>query len=443
MSGSEAASQGEPEPEEHSGRNLDGHGGGAGAGRDFGERTDRQHQRPEPDRGSGERSPAGRHTGREAQAPGSGHASVRHIDEKRTGRRPEGPAHPKKAGLGQTLKRTVTEFKEDNLSDSAGALTYSAVLSIFPALIALFSLVGLIMSPQRLVNVATDLVGSIGPASAVDTFKGPISSLAGSKSTASLMLIVGVAAALWIASGYVGAFMRASNVIYEVEEGRSFFKIRPLQMLVTLLLVLLQALVLIALVASGPLARKVGSAIGVGDTAVTAWNFAKWPVLLLVVVLMFCLLYYASPNARLSGLKSVIPGAVLALAIWLVASVGFAFYVANFGSYNKTYGSLGGVIVFLVWLWITNLAILLERSSTQSGNAVVRSQPANVEPNANFRSRNAPGPNGRSAPAPHDPALCPVPELAWRSPSLHHARSPGGTHTPWLALRRPVGLVLQ
>ncbi len=153
--------------------------------------------------------------------------------------------------------------------------------------------------------------------------------------------------------------MRASNVIYEVEEGRPVFKLRPLQMLVTLLLVLLQAVVLISLVVSGPLATKVGSAIGAGDSAVTAWNFAKWPVLLLVVVLMFAVLYYASPNARLSGLKSVLPGALLALVIWLVASVGFAAYVANFGSYNKTYGALAGVIVFLVWPWITNLAILL------------------------------------------------------------------------------------
>ncbi|WP_411090446.1 YihY/virulence factor BrkB family protein [Streptomyces sp. 049-1] len=279
--------------------------------------------------------------------------------EKYTGRRPEGPAHEQKGGLGQTLKRTMTEFKEDNLSDSAAALTYFAVLSIFPALIALLSLVGLVMSPQKIISTATDLVSEIGPASAVDTFKGPIEGLASNKGTAGILLIVGVAAALWTASGYVGAFMRASNVIYEVEEGRSFVKLRPLQMLVTLVLILLQALVLIALVVSGPFAQKAGSALGVGDAAVTAWQFGKWPVLLIVVVLIFCVLYYASPNARVGGLKSVLPGAVLALVIWLVASVAFAFYVANFGSYNKTYGTLAGVIALLVWLWITNLAILL------------------------------------------------------------------------------------
>ncbi|MGR8008120.1 YihY/virulence factor BrkB family protein [Streptomyces hypolithicus] len=280
--------------------------------------------------------------------------------EKFSGRhRPEGPAHTQKGGLGQTLKRTLTEFKEDNLSDAAAALTYFAVLSVFPALIAMLALVGLVMDPKKIVDTATDLVSSIGPASAVDTFKGPIEGLASNKGSAGILLIVGVAAALWTASGYVGAFMRASNTIYEVEEGRSFIKLRPLQMLVTLVLIILQALVLIALVVSGPLAKKAGSALGVGDAAVTAWNIAKWPVMLLVVILIFAVLYYSSPNARLAGLKSVVPGAALALVIWLVASVAFTFYLANFGSYNKTYGALGGMIAFLVWLWITNLALLL------------------------------------------------------------------------------------
>ncbi|WP_405774361.1 YihY/virulence factor BrkB family protein [Streptomyces sp. NBC_00859] len=293
----------------------------------------------------------------DAQPHGEG-GLTRH-DEKTSGRRPEGPPHPRRGGLGQTVKRTLAEFKEDNLSDSAAALTYYAVLSVFPALIALVSLVGLVMDPKTIVHKATNLISSIGPASAVNTFKGPINDIASNRSTGTVLLIVGLASALWTASGYVGAFIRASNRIYEVEEGRSFFKLRPLQLLVTLILVLLQALVLIALVVTGPFARKVGSAIGAGDAAVTAWNYAKWPVLVVVVLLIFSVLYYASPNARLSGLKAVLPGSALALVLWLVASVGFAFYVANFASYNQTYGTLGGIIVFLVWLWITNLAVLL------------------------------------------------------------------------------------
>jgi membrane protein len=260
---------------------------------------------------------------------------------------------------GQTLKRTVAEFKEDQLTDRAAALTYYGVLSIFPALIALVSIVGLVGNPATVTNTLTDVISSIGPASAVETFKGPIESITNSSGVAGVLLIVGIAAALWTASGYVGAFMRAANVIYEVEEGRSFVKLRPLQMLVTLVLVLLLALVLVAVVLTGPLADAVGSAVGLGSTAVTAWDIGKWPVLLAVVVVMIALLYYASPNAKLGGVKSILPGAVLAVVIWLVASAGFAFYVANFGSYDKTYGALGGVVVFLVWVWLTNVAILL------------------------------------------------------------------------------------
>jgi membrane protein len=173
------------------------------------------------------------------------------------------------------------------------------------------------------------------------------------------LFIVGIAGALWSASGYVGAFMRASNTMYEVQEGRSIVKLRPLQMLITLILVVLQVIVLAALVLTGPLARAVGDAVGLGSAAITAWDIAKWPVLLVLVILMLAVLYYFSPNARLGGFKRILPGAALALVVWLIASAGFAFYVANFGSYNKTYGALGGVVVFLVWLWITNVALLL------------------------------------------------------------------------------------
>jgi membrane protein len=298
-------------------------------------------------------------------------------EPKTSGRRPEGPAHARKGSLGQTLKRTLTEFKEDELTDRAAALTYYAVLSLFPALIALISIVGLVADPKTVTDAMTKVISQIGPASAVDTFKGPIEGLTKSSGTAGILLIVGIAAALWTASGYVGAFMRASNVIYEVEEGRSFIKLRPLQMLVTLVLVVLLALVLVALVVTGPLARAVGSAVGVGGTAVTVWDIAKWPVLFAVVAFMVTLLYFASPNAKLQGLRSIVPGAVLAIVVWLIASAAFAFYVANFGSYNKTYGALGGVICFLVWLWLTNVAILLgaelnaerERSRQLEGGA--------------------------------------------------------------------------
>ena len=257
-----------------------------------------------------------------------------------------------------TLKRTATEFREDNLSDWAAALTYYGLLSLFPALIALVSIVGLFADPQSTTQKVTDIVTQIGPQSAADTFSGPIESITSNRGAAGVLFVVGLVVALWSASNYVGAFMRASNIVYETPEGRPFWKLRPLQILVTLVMVILLALLALALVLTGPLADAVAEPLGIGDAAVTAWDIAKWPVMLAVVVAMIAVLYYASPNVKLRGLKWVTPGSIVAVIVWLVASAAFAFYVASFSSYDKTYGALGGVVALLVWLWITNLAVL-------------------------------------------------------------------------------------
>ena len=204
----------------------------------------------------------------------------------------------------------------------------------------------------------TDVVDQIGPASAADTFKGPIESITSSQSTSGIMAIVGILVALWSASGYVGAFMRASNIIYETPEGRPIWKLRPLQMLVTLIILVLAAVTLLALIVSGPLAEAIGGAVGLSDTAVTIYQIAKWPILAALVITIFAVLYYATPNVKLRGFKWVTLGGVVALVVWILVSAAFAFYVANFGSYDKTYGTLGGVVVLLMWLWLTNLAIL-------------------------------------------------------------------------------------
>jgi membrane protein len=258
-----------------------------------------------------------------------------------------------------TLKRTVREFKEDKLNHWAAALTYYAVLSLFPALLVLVSLVGLFGDPERTTKVLTDTVSELGPATAASTFEGPIESITSNRGAAGIMFVVGVASALWAASGYVSAFAEASNSIYEVEEGRPFWKLKPLQLVVTLTLIILAATVALALVLTGPIVGALGGALGVSDTALTVWRFAKWPAMVLLVVLIFGVLYYTSPNARVSGVRWVTGGALVALFAWIVASIGFALYVANFSSYDKTYGTLGGVVVFLLWLWITNIAILL------------------------------------------------------------------------------------
>jgi membrane protein len=271
---------------------------------------------------------------------------------------PDDPGDLPKRSWGATLKRTFSEFKDDNVTDWAAALTYYGLLALFPAIAALVSIVGLVFSPSTITRVLTDTLTSIGPKSSIQTFQGPINQVTGSKQAAGLGVVVGIALSLWSASGYIGAFIRASNAIYEREEGRGFFKLRPVQLLVTLILVLLAALIVVALIVSGPLASAIGGAVGLGSTAVTVWNIAKWPVMLVVVMVMLAILYYASPNAKQPKFKWISPGAIVAVIVWVIASALFAFYVANFSSYNKTYGTLGGVISFLVWLWITNIAVL-------------------------------------------------------------------------------------
>jgi membrane protein len=277
-------------------------------------------------------------------------------DEPRRDYRPTGAEA--KTGWFATLRRTATEFSEDNLTDWAAALTYYGLLSLFPALIALVSVVGVIGDPQSTTRTITDIVTRIGPESAAQTFSGPIESITSNQSRAGIALVVGLLIALWSASGYVGAFMRASNVIYETPEGRPIWKLRPLQMLVTLALVILMALVALGLVLTGPIVDAVAEPIGLSSTATTIWDIAKWPVLAALFVTMISILYYASPNVKLRGFKWVTPGSVVALVVWVLASAGFAFYVSNFGSYDKTYGALAGMVVLLIWLWITNLAIL-------------------------------------------------------------------------------------
>lgn len=256
------------------------------------------------------------------------------------------------------LRRTVTSFRERNLTDWAAALTYYAVLALFPALLVLVSFIGLAGQHPDTTNALLGIVEDLGPSSAVETFRGPIEEVVESKGGAGALLGVGLLSALWSASGYIGAFMRASNAIYEIEEGRPFWKLRPLQVLVTLAMVLALAVVALALVISGPVAEAVGKAIGLGGAAVTAWGIAKWPVLLVIVMTMVAVLYYVAPNVRLPGFRWITPGGTVAVLLWIAASAAFGIYVANFGSYDATYGALGGVIIFLVWLWISNLAIL-------------------------------------------------------------------------------------
>ena len=282
---------------------------------------------------------------------------------------------------GGVLKRTFGEFKEDNLTDWAAALTYYGIVSIFPALIALVSILGLI--GQSATKPLLDNLGSFAPGPAHEILSNALHGLTQSRSPAGILFIVGLAGAIWSASGYIGAFIRASNVIWDVEEGRPIWRTIPLRVVVTIVMLVLLAASAFAVVVTGPLADRVGKLIGIGGAAVTAWDIAKWPVLILVVSLMFSVLYYASPNVRQPGFKWVTPGGILAVVVWILASAAFGLFVANFGSYNKTYGSLGAIVIFLVWLWLTNVAILLGaelNAEIERGRQIEAGQPPDREP---------------------------------------------------------------
>jgi len=272
-------------------------------------------------------------------------------------RKPDSPTDLTKPSTFFVLRKVIREFSKDQCTDLAAALTYYAVLSLFPALLALVSLLGIFGQGQKTVDSVLQMVDDLGPSSAVDTLRGPVEQLVDAPS-AGFALVIGLLGALWSASGYVGAFGRAMNRMYEVEEGRPIWKLRPWILLVTLVALLMAAAVGLMLAISGPVASAIGDTIGLGDAALTIWNIARWPVVLLFVVLTVAILYYATPNVKQPKFRWISVGAGIAILTWIVASVLFALYVSNFGSYNKTYGALAGVIIFLLWLWITNLALL-------------------------------------------------------------------------------------
>jgi membrane protein len=294
---------------------------------------------------------------------------------------PDKPGELDRGSWWQAIKRTIREFREDNLTDWAAALTYYAILAVFPALLALVSIVGLMGSSTT--QSLIDNLGQVAPGPAKDIFTSAIENLQQNQGAAGIMLIVGLALAIWSASGYVSAFMRASNTIYDVEEGRPVWKSVPTRVGTTLVLLLLLAITAVGVVLTGGLAEQVGKVLGIDKTAVDVWNIAKWPVLIGIVSLMFAILYYAAPNVKHPKFRWVSPGGVVAVILWIAASAAFAFYVASFSSYNETYGAIGGVIVFLTWLWITNIAVLFGaelNAELERGRQIEAGMPEEREP---------------------------------------------------------------
>nr|SBO98831.1 Ribonuclease BN [Nonomuraea gerenzanensis] len=255
------------------------------------------------------------------------------------------------------LRRTVAEFRDDRVQDLAAGLTYYAVLSIFPALIVLVSVFRLLGRQDAAAIVGTLL--QVAPAEVRSVIQQGVQAIEGTDYAASVVAAAGLVIALWSASGYVAAFIRAGNVIYDIEEGRPFWKITPLRLGLTVLTTVLLAAGSIAVALTGRLAEAVGAALGVDQVVVTAWNVLKWPVLALIAVGMIMVLYWAAPNVRQPGMRWLTPGGLLAVVLWVLVSGGFALYASRFASYDKTYGTLAAVVVFLVWLWLSNMVLLL------------------------------------------------------------------------------------
>ncbi|MET9614887.1 YihY/virulence factor BrkB family protein [Kitasatospora indigofera] len=327
------------------------------------------HQEP-----AGEHPPTGPHPGEgQAESPGPSRRVERAA--------PDELSDLPRGAWWAVLRRTGKEFLVDELPDRAAALTYYGVLAIFPSLLVLVSTLGVIgrTATQGILDNLQDLA----PGPATDLLRDAVGQLQNSSGPSSVLGVVSLLAAVWAASGYVGAFIRAANAVYDIAEGRPIWKVTPLRLGLTVLLMVMLAASAVIVVFTGPLADRAGQALGLGGTALTLWAFAKWPVLLLLVVCMIAVLYWAAPNVRGRGLRWITPGSALSVLIWLAASAGFAFYVANFASYNKIYGTLGGVIVFLVWLWLANLAILLGLefdAELSRARAIEGGHPADEEP---------------------------------------------------------------
>jgi membrane protein len=314
-------------------------------------------------------------------------------------RLPDSPTKLDRHSWAGVLRRTVKQFMEDNLQDWAAALTYYGVLSVFPGLLLLVSLFSLL--GQSTTQAVVDNIGQLTPGAAQTILRDAVKNLQDARGAAGALAIFGLAGALWSASGYISAFMRASNAIYDVPEGRPIWKTLPLRLGLTVATGLLLAVSALAVVFTGRFAGQVGKVFGLGEAAVRTWDIVKWPVLVLAIGLLFAVLYWAAPNARQGGFRWITPGSLLAVVLWLLVSGGFALYVANFGSYNKTYGTLGGVIAFLVWLWLSNIAVLLGAefdAELARGRAMAAGHPADAEPYLELR-------DDRKVDKGHDPTL--------------------------------------
>jgi membrane protein len=266
--------------------------------------------------------------------------------------RPGPPVEPR------DFKRAFSRFQKDRVGDHAAALTYYSLMSLFPALLFGIALLG-VFGQQGLIADATRFLHSVGaPVDTVDAVTNALQGAQRNRSTALGALALGLASSLYGASGAFGAAGRALNDIWRVEEGRGFVKHKAhdIGWTVVVLALVLTTGVLIFL--GGALAEFVFSQIGLGDTTAAVWRYARWPAALLTMVLIYAIVYFAAPNVEIRRFQWITPGAAFGVVAWLAASAAFFLYVANFGSYQATYGAFAAAVILLVWLWLTNVVML-------------------------------------------------------------------------------------
>ncbi len=298
----------------------------------------------------------------------------------------ESPTDLPKPSLVAVLKRARVEFRNDNLTTLAAALTYYAVLAAVPGLVVLFTALG--WFGKNVTGRVVAQVNAVAPGSSGHFVQTLLSQAQSHKSGTGITAIIGLVIALWSASSYVNGFRQASNVIYGIGEGRPVWKTVPLRIAITAVAVALLVLCAVIVVVSGSIANEVGNAVGAGHTLVLLWNIAKWPILLVLVSILLAVLFWASPNAKQPGIRWVSPGGVIATLGWIAVSALFAVYVTNFSNYNKTYGALAGIVVFLIWLWLSNIALLMGaevNAELDHAKAIAKGLPEDVRPFAEPR----------------------------------------------------------
>lgn len=285
------------------------------------------------------------------------------LDEEEIERPKYTPDTTAKADWKVALKRAVGKFGSDGCTDLAAALTYRSMQALFPGLIAVLSLLNLFgngkQTAKDVINKLAEVVGKDPNDKSLDTIKHFIENVT-TQGGGGIAFVVGVLLALNSASGYVAAFSKATNRMYDIREGRSTIKLKASLFVVTAIEVVLMLVVIFAIVTTGSVAKQLGDAVGLGSTAVTVWDWAKWPFVIFIVVLIIGMLYWAAPNVQKTKKDIFTWGALIGLVVWLLASAALAVYItlSHGASYQKTYGIFANAIIFLLWLWITNLAVL-------------------------------------------------------------------------------------